>query len=195
MGIHTAKGKVLTAKNVIVAIPPYLSGKIKYDPPLNWRRMQMNQHTPMSTSVKFIIKYKTHFWAATQVNVKLYAEPGVLSFCADATPVGQSHLGGYIDCFCIGRKYDTWASLPNNATKEQAVLDDLVKLYGSEARDPQIFEVAAWTRWGSELIKPHGVIQWASEQTSPHWPGHLEGAVIAGKRAAKDVLDSKVYSL
>merc|ERR1712151_507129 len=101
-----------------------------------------------------------------------------------------------------------WASLANISTKKQAVLDDLVKLYGSEARDPQIFEVAdwpnyqyaeggyagywvpqAWTRWGSELIKPHGVTQWASEQTSPHWPGHLEGAVIAGKRAAKDVLD------
>ncbi len=50
---------VVTAKYSVVAMPPHLSGRITYDPPLPPRRAQLTQRFPMGTTVKCIGLFKT----------------------------------------------------------------------------------------------------------------------------------------
>ena len=48
----------VTAKRVIVAIPPTLAGRIDYDPPLPPLRDQLTQHMPQGTLMKFEAIYR-----------------------------------------------------------------------------------------------------------------------------------------
>jgi monoamine oxidase len=208
--VRTLRGKALKAKNVIVAVPAYLSGRITYDPPLSWKRLQLNQRAPMASVAKIILKYQTHFWEKTGVVAMLSAETGPVSYCMDGTDPDSKGGAGLLVCFAVGNEYDLFASNPDNATRKAAFLTDLAKFYGDEALNPIFFEVGdwpsypfaqggyspyfipqAWTRFGTALVEPHGLIQWASDFASPNWVGHMEGAVIAGKRAAKNIIEGK----
>ena len=51
---HAIKGKY-----VVVAMPPHLSGRITYNPPLPARRAQLTQRFPMGTTVKCIGLFKS----------------------------------------------------------------------------------------------------------------------------------------
>jgi monoamine oxidase len=47
-----------------------------------------------------------------------------------------------------------------------------------------------WTKYGAALSAPIGVIHWASTDTATHWSAYMEGAVDAGERAAREVIDA-----
>jgi monoamine oxidase len=49
--------------------------------------------------------------------------------------------------------------------------------------------VASWTTYGPALSAPIGVIHWASTDTAMYWSAYMEGAVDAGERAARAVID------
>lgn len=67
--IHQDKAKVEveTVKNryaaqfVIVAMPPYLAGKIIYDPPMPPLRAQLTQRVPMGCCAKIMLSYERPF--------------------------------------------------------------------------------------------------------------------------------------
>lgn len=40
------------------------------------------------------------------------------------------------------------------------------------------------------MAEPVGVIKWAATETALQWSGYMEGAVDAGLRAAREVLDA-----
>jgi monoamine oxidase len=49
-----------------------------------------------------------------------------------------------------------------------------------------------WTTNGPALSAPIGVIHWASTDTATYWSAYMEGAVDAGERAARAVIDELV---
>ena len=49
-----------------------------------------------------------------------------------------------------------------------------------------------WTKYGPALTVPIGPIHWASTDTATHWSAYMEGAVDAGERAAREVIDELV---
>jgi monoamine oxidase len=44
-------------------------------------------------------------------------------------------------------------------------------------------------RFGREIRQPHGRVHWAGTETSTYWTGYMDGAVRAGQRAAREVLE------
>ena len=46
-----------------------------------------------------------------------------------------------------------------------------------------------WTKYGPALTVPVGAIHWASTDTATQWSAYMEGAVDAGERAAREVID------
>jgi monoamine oxidase len=46
-----------------------------------------------------------------------------------------------------------------------------------------------WTTYGPALSAAIGVIHWASTDTATYWSAYMEGAVDAGERAARAVID------
>ena len=51
--------QAVKGKYVVVAMPPHLSGRITYNPPLPARRAQLTQRFPMGTTVKCIGLFNT----------------------------------------------------------------------------------------------------------------------------------------
>ncbi len=43
------------------------------------------------------------------------------------------------------------------------------------------------TRFGHALREPVGRIHWAGTETATEWTGYIEGALLSGIRAAKEV--------
>ncbi len=58
LAVYTDYAQVV-GKYAVVAMPPHLSGRITYDPPLPPRRAQLTQRFPMGTTVKCIGLFKT----------------------------------------------------------------------------------------------------------------------------------------
>jgi len=169
--VRTTNGKVFVAKSVVVAVPPYVSGLITYDPPLSWKRNQLNQHTPMGTSAKIILQYPTRFWKKQGLRGFLGVD-GMVSFCADSTD--HRSRKGVLACFAVGQQYDQFAAHKTNTTRKAAFLNELATYLGNDALTPVFFEVVdwpsfpyiqggyggywvpqAWTRFGSAAVEPH----------------------------------------
>lgn len=45
------------------------------------------------------------------------------------------------------------------------------------------------TSFGHMIRKPFGRVHWAGTETSTYWSGYMDGAVRAGDRAAREVLE------
>jgi len=214
--VIAASGKTYKAKNVLVAMSPYMSGRIDYSPGLPWKRHQLNQHKPKGTVAKMLLEYPTRFWddVPDQGGRLHFVDKGsgMLSFMGDCTD-NRSSQGHWV-ILITGEQYDMFAAYESEEERKQAVLQELAGIYGEAALYPDSFDMAdwpankwvqgsyaaywppqAWTRFGEALIKPHGVIQWASTETALKWDGYFEGCIREGKRAARDILDGKIGDL
>ena len=88
---------------------------------------------------------------------------------------------------------------------------ELVRHFGSKAANPEFYVDGewsdrqwtrgcynanlgplVWTNYGHALAAPIGAIQWASTDTATYWSAYMEGAVEAGERAARAVIDELV---
>jgi monoamine oxidase len=47
-----------------------------------------------------------------------------------------------------------------------------------------------WLHFGAALSRPIGPIKWGATETATAWSGYMEGAVEAGSRAAREVLEA-----
>lgn len=66
--IEGGKGTQLTAKYVIVAMPPHLTGRIRYSPSMPALRDLLTQRMGMGTIVKCVAIYTTPFWRGNTNN-------------------------------------------------------------------------------------------------------------------------------
>ena len=204
--VKTLSGKSYTAKHIVIAMPPAISARIIFDPALPAMRQQLNQHYPMGTVVKLLIRYESPFWR--QENRSGFgtvdASSGLLMFYADSTD--PKSKDGVIVSLISGSQYDQFAAI-SPPYRKAAVLDELAMYLGPKAKFPTAFDYAdwpaeqfvqgsyagylpplAWTRFGPSLVEPHGAVHWAGTEASPKWPGYFEGAIIAGKNAAEEIL-------
>jgi len=56
--------------------------------------------------------------------------------------------------------------------------------------DGGYWPAGVWTGYGSALRAPIGRLHWAGTETASIWNGKMEGALLAGQRAADEVLCS-----
>ena len=99
----------------------------------------------------------------------------------------------------------------DEAGRQPAVLEALVRLFGAEAASPVDYVDHDWTaeRWsrgcyvgvmppgaltrvGTALRAPCGRIHFAGTETATRWVGYLDGAIEAGDRAAAEALRGEV---
>jgi len=220
--IATLKGKSYKANHVIVSTSAYISGRITYEPPLSWKRNQLNQNKPLGTVAKINIQYLNKFWLdngglsgkegcdTTEygqwscVTPENPEEENMLTLCIDATDPNSEN--GLIVCLIEASQYDLFAARESLEERKEAVLQELATKWGDEALDPIHFEVGDWpanpstqgcynsawppnvlTRFGSAIIEPHGVIQWANTENTPYFPGETEGCIYAAEEVIKNI--------
>ncbi len=196
------------AQRVIVAMPPTLTARIAYDPPLPALRDQLTQHMPQGTLMKFEAIYDTPFWRASGLNGQAVSENGPIKATFDTSPPDGSV--GIMMGFIGGHEARTWGDRPA-ADRRAAALQNLADYFGSAALNPRDVVEFNWsaepwnrgcpvavlgpgtlTDFGAALRTPVGRIHWAGTETSTYWNGYMDGAVRSGERAAAEVLASLV---
>jgi monoamine oxidase len=196
----------VTAKQVIVAIPPTLTARIQYDPAMPYARDQLVQRYPQGTLTKVAAVYSTPFWRANGLTGQVLDTGGPVSASFDDSPPDGSL--GVLFGFVGGDNARSYNAMSPSA-RQSAVLNQYATWMGSEALNPQayfdtIWSEEVWTRgcpvgipslgtllaYGPQIRQPVGRIHWAGTETSTYWNGYMDGAVRSGERAAAEVLSA-----
>lgn len=202
--VTTAEG-TFTASVVLLAVPPKLAvDSIAFEPALPPVVVEAAQavHTWMSDTVKVLARYEEPFWRAAGLAGAALSHVG--PFCEfhdhSGPQPGQAALFGFAPAARLGG-----ASHEDVVARFQAQVG---RLWGPDAPEPLEVHVADWsadpftsttpaqpsTAWyyGTPLLRlpqAEGRLIFGSTETGPAFPGYLEGAVLAGRRAAAQALD------
>ncbi|SEM63609.1 flavin monoamine oxidase family protein [Nonomuraea pusilla] len=198
--VRTVAGR-LDAGQIVLAIPPALAmASIDFHGGLEPEAARLAEATPvwMGGVVKVVAAYRAPFWRAAGLAGAAVSWTGPLREIHDMSgPDGTpAALFGFAPAAAAG---------PGFAA---AVTAQLARLFGEEAAQPQALHVRDWSaeRWtsppGGHRLTDHGLfghplyqrpalagrLHWASTETAPRHAGHVEGALLAGERAARAVL-------
>ena len=192
------------AKAVIVTVPPALRGRIEYVPALPPVYDGLSQRMPMGAVIKCHAVYDAPFWREKGLNGRVESDRGPCKItCDNSSPDGET---GVLTGFILGSDAREWGRrVPGE--RRRAVLECIARYFGEEALGPLAY---AETDWGAEiysrggyagvpvpgmlldhgpaLTEPVGRIHWAGAETASEWNGYMDGAVLSGERAAREVL-------
>jgi len=192
-----AGGDVVRGRHVLLALPPALAvASIGFDPALPDDVAQIAAGTPvwMGGVVKTVVAYDRPFWREAGLSGAAFSARGPLQEIHDLS--GADDTPGALFGF-------TGLTDPGQAAPERdAVLDQLVRLFGAAAAQPLDFQQKDWSRepetsppgavtltryerFGDpRLTRAHlnGRLHFCSCEANPGH-GHIEGALAASARA------------
>ncbi|WP_291080644.1 flavin monoamine oxidase family protein, partial [Dietzia sp. UBA5065] len=198
--VRSDRGTV-SARRVVIAVPPPLASRIRYSPGLPGDRDQLVQRMPMGRVIKVNVVYAEPFWRTDGWSGQANSDSRPLGTVFDNTPHdgGPGVLVGFLE----GRHADRGARM-TAADRRALVLEDLAGYFGPRAREPIGFIERDWaeeeysrgcygafatpgtlTRFGPHLRRPVGPLHWAGTETATRWAGYMDGAVESGQRAAR----------
>ncbi len=192
------------AAHVIVALPPTLAGRLRYEPPMPPLRDSLTQRMPMGTAIKMMFRYDTPFWRSEGLSGMALTDKDVPQLVYDNSPDDGSC--GVLLGFTEGIPARDW--MQRSPTERQAAgTETLVQAFGPKAGEVREFvehswvseafsrgcyagtmPPGAWRSFGPALRANVGRIHWAGTETATVWNGYVEGAMQAGERAAEEVI-------
>jgi monoamine oxidase len=195
----------VSARRVVVTVPPALALEIDFDPVLADDRLTLYRNAVAGPETKTIVVYDEPFWRAEGFSGQT-SEPGsACQVTIDASPAAGSP--GVIASFTFGSVAERFDAL-DAADRRRAVLDALTRRLGPRAAFPAEFIETAWwkeewtrgcsmahfrpgilSRYGPLLREPFGRVHWAGTETSTISHGSMDGAVRSGERVAAEILD------
>lgn len=192
------------AQQAIIALPPTLSGRLRYRPALPAYRDQFTQRMPMGTVIKVQCLYKRPFWRDDGYSGQVTSDSGAVRLTFDNSP--SSATSGVLMGFIEGDEGRAWGR-KTSAERRAEVISCFVRYFGEQAAHPYAFEElnwadeeysrgcyagfmapGVWLAYGEALRQPIGRLHWAGTETSSVWNGYMEGAVRSGERAAQAIL-------
>jgi monoamine oxidase len=210
VAVHSARG-VFRARYAVLAVPPHLASRVRFDPPLPPARDGLVQRWPMGATVKAMAFYSRASWRERGLSGEAVVTGGPISVVYD----NSSH-DGTVSCllgFVVGRHARAW-SKHDPSERRRIALAEFERLLGapsSEAIDfiEQDWSSEPWTGgcpvaslppralsyFGDALRAPAGRVHFAGTETARHWCGYLEGALESAERAAAEVLARLVSEL
>lgn len=203
-------------KYAVLAMPPWLTGRITFSPALPRQRNQVPQRTPMGAVVKVLAFYEKPYWRkegvplAEQVTVALEPHafnpehPLYIDSVFDVSPPGGP---GVLASFLWNDKafelmsqgeeevrkevLGTWAQFmdcPEVATKDiNFIAVDWPSQQWTGGSYTSYVALGAWTSLQEAFFKPCGRVHWAGTENSSSWPGFFEGAVVTGEEVAAEL--------
>ena len=198
-----ADGIDVEARRAIVAMPPTLTCRIAYDPPMPALRDQLTQRIPQGTVIKCMAIYDRPFWRERGLTGQATSIEGPVKLTFDNSPPDGSP--GVLLGFLEGNQARTLGAWDPERRRE-AVIDCFKRLFGPDAARPLDYvdkswadeewtrgcygcymPTGAWTAYGPQLRAPVGPIHWAGAETATVWSGYMDGAVRSGDSAAEAV--------
>ena len=196
------------ARRVVVAVPPWLTSRIWWEPRLPTAREQLLQRMPTGEIVKISVVYDEPWWREEGLTGQSLdpqsVVPVTIDGCGPDTPPGiLVVIGGGPE---IGRLTGLDAE-----QRRSLVIDELVKRFGPQAAQVRDYVEQNWaaepwtaggmmthfpsgvlTTHGPALRAPCGRVHWASTETAERFFGCIDGAISSGERAAREVLSAEL---
>jgi monoamine oxidase len=196
----------ISAQAVIVAMPlRLLANSVRFDPALPSEQAALMSGTPtwMADTGKIGFVYEKRFWVDQDNSGTAFSETGPMSQLWDASAADGGTFA--LSSFVFGDALDVLSDPTAALAKDSAVMRQLVQLFGPLAASPKHIIHKAWsldpftvpltcsagdtTPLGHpEARRTHHNIVFAGTESCPYENGHMNGAVLAGLRAAKDLL-------
>lgn len=190
------------ARRAVVALGPTLLRRINFTPALPDPLTQYCDRAQMGSYSKYIAVYDTPWWQAEGLSGNAFSADGPLQMVVDG---GADSGRGILVGFATGDSARNLAALPE-ADRRQTALRAMAHMIGARALDPIEFQHVEWaanpvlagapvafpppgTAPGPDLFPPapFGLTHWAGTDFAVKWNGYLEGAVLSGERAAREV--------
>ncbi|MBL4766788.1 MAG: FAD-dependent oxidoreductase [Rhodobacteraceae bacterium] len=195
-----AAGAAITAKRVVLALPPRIAANLTFAPALSEAVQRTLQHIPtwMAGQAKALAIYDQPFWRHAGLSGDAMSRIGPMAEIHDASPVsgGPFALFGFI-------------GIPPAGRRDKELLEDRLKaqfghLFGAKARDPLKLIVVDWaddpftaTQADQHPQDHHpqyglpaalnglwsGKILFAGTEVATTFGGYLEGALEAAEAA------------
>lgn len=195
------------AKKLIMAIPPVLIREIDFSPALPMYKTQLLQKLSMGIVGKVFGVYEKPFWREQGFSGQVVADDHApFQTFFDSSPADSAY--GVLLAFCIADRARSFFAKDEGA-RRQVALEAFGKYFGKEAAQPVhyvdhcwaeeawsrgcyagLYPAGAWTNFQDTLAQPTGAIHWAGTETAQEWYGYIEGAVRAGERAAKEIINT-----
>ena len=201
-----ADGRRVIARRAIVAIPPNLTGAIRFEPALPAWRMRAEQGVSQGSVMKVLAVYDHPFWREDGLAGEAFAAYQFVREAYDNSP--PSGEPGVLVSFLPGDSC-AQAERMGASARRAAVLDGFATFFGDEARNAidyieldwsaeewtrgaysATFEVGGLSRFGADLRRPIGPVHWACTDISGVGNMHMEGAIRSGRTAAGAVLET-----
>ncbi|MDH4177141.1 MAG: FAD-dependent oxidoreductase [Thermoleophilia bacterium] len=198
------EGERVHARHAVIAIPPNLTGAIRFDPVLPPWRLRAEQAISQGSVIKLLAVYDHPFWREEGLSGEGFAPYQFVREVYDNSPPGGEP--GVLVTFLAAEKCEQ-AERMDAAERRATVLDGLARLLGERARSPvdvlevdwsaeewtrgaysATFEIGGLTRFGADLRRPIGPLHWACTDISGVGNMHMEGAIRSGKAAAAAIL-------
>jgi monoamine oxidase len=196
----TANRQVFEARRAIVAVPPVMASRIAYAPALLERLSRALGAWRSGTVIKAKLRYARAFWRDQGLSgMVMWRDPHGLFVCD--TSVDGDHPALVV--FVAGPLAQRWSAL-GEAGMRRELMARLTAALGPEA---DAFIAATFRDWTGDpwsgggysdlvldldardaeavLREGAGPLQFASSELSPSFPGYVEGAVVAGRIAAR----------
>lgn len=206
-GVSATSSKLtVRARQAIVALPPPLCASIEFDPALSEQRRNLQTAWRMGALTKCFAIYDEPFWRADGVSGEAVSDASIASLTFDVSPPDGSC--GVLLGFVGGDDARRHAAM-SEADGRTAVLQGFERLFGNRALKPDAWSQRAWaaeafsgggpvavappgalSAGGDSLRRTDGRVLWAGTETAERWGGYIEGAVVAGERAAEQALAS-----
>lgn len=201
--VTLATGEVIEARTVISTLPPRLSVKLEYEPPLPQWRIDVAEKVAAGNVIKAYLVYHHPFWREHGWSGQSSADEGAVRVTFDTTlaPSGRGLLMGFFE----GTEADSLAQR-SVEDRRQAFIDSAVQSFGDEAAHPAEyverdwsaerytggchgahFAPGIWMSSGPVLASPEGALFWAGAEYSAKFNGYMEGAVRSAEEVAAAV--------
>lgn len=201
--VRAASGETIRAAHLVMAVPTPLVDTITFDPPLPPARLAVQRRMPMGATAKVVATHDEPFWRADGLTGEAVLTDGPVQVVFDNTSADGSVPA--LLAFVTGSP----AHVAARGTEEKlhdAAVAAMVRAFGPRAAAPTRVVSKQWVHerftggcpvanlapgaamHAAALTRPVGRIRWAGTETATEWTGYMEGAVAAGRRAARDIV-------
>jgi putrescine oxidase len=203
---ETSTGSV-SARYAVIAVPPNLTGGIHFSPALPAWRMRAQQAVSQGSVIKILAVYDHPFWREEGLAGEAFAPYQFVRETYDNSPPGGEP--GVLVSFLAAERCEQAERL-SAPDRQAAILADLARLFGPEARNAvevievnwsaeewtrgayaATFEIGGLSRFGADLRSPLGPFQFACSDIAGVGNMHMEGAIRSGQAAAEAIIRAR----
>ncbi|KAM0254363.1 hypothetical protein ACHAQJ_006832 [Trichoderma viride] len=203
--VTTRDGRQFRSKRVISTVPSVFLKQIAFSPSLSADKTWLSAHSTLGFYAKVFLIYSEPWWRELGLCGLAQGLNGPVSLTRDASS-DQDGLFALI-CFVVGDRGREWAQKDEHERLAE-VIAHVDRIYGVKIPRPLETREQIWNEeefsqgapcpvvpayclrsLSQDQWRPEGYIHFAGTETSTVWKGYMEGALVSGSRAAREVIE------